>query len=63
MPLRVHAEQLQALLGDAGRVHAIALARRRQQGLLVLELREWIVTALDVRAAEPGKFDRLPARR
>ena len=60
--LRVDAEQLQAAIRDAGAVHAIALPRRRQERFLVLELRERIVAAFDVGAAEPGKLDRLPAR-
>ena len=60
--LRVDAEQLQAAIRDAGAVHAIALPRRRQERFLVFELRERIVAAFDVGAAEPGKLDRLPAR-
>ena len=63
VPLRARRRAAAAPLGHAGTVHAIALARRRQHRLLILELRERIVAALDVRAAEPGELDRLAARR
>ena len=62
VPLRLHAEQLQAVRLAVRAVHAIAFARRREQRFLILELGQRIVAALDVRAAEPGELDRLSAR-
>ncbi len=40
--------------------HPLTDRELRQQGFLFLELRRRIVTALDVRAPETGKLDRLP---
>src|SRR5262245_50076580 len=64
MLLRVDAEERNRVFGCARcGVNLIANLALREDRLLLLQLRGWIVAALDVGAAEPGKLDRLAARR
>ncbi len=60
MPLRLERQRLHAR--RCGAIDALADRQLRQHGLLLFELRGRIVAALDVRAAEAGKFDGLARR-